>query len=177
MFMSALRARRASIILPHLLHISARPYCVRPPNAGWRRSIFGQFLHTYTGPGCVLGAVCCAARELDLATAAESWPCACSKPATSFTLTKHYASAFAESSAFGSGMTRARCPSRSVAAPFGAPCLMLQRAQSGSVSCRGTSTEPQGLWAFHTAHCTERARSTVFSLCCTSAVGVLSLGP
>ena len=45
------------------------------------------------------------------------------------------------------------------------------------VSFRGTSTEPQGLWAFHTAHCTERARSTVFSLCCTSAVGVLSLGP
>ena len=51
------------------------------------------------------------------------------------------------------------------------------RVVTSSVSFRGTSTEPQGLWAFHTAHCTERARSTVFSLCCTSAVGVLSLGP
>ena len=68
-----------------------------PDHAGWRRSIFSQSLHTYTGPGCVLGAACSPLRvSSTLPTAAEPRACACAKPATSFALTKHYASAFAE---------------------------------------------------------------------------------
>ena len=67
-------------------------------HAGWRRTVFGSSLHTYTGPGCVLGATCSPLRvSSTLPTAAEPRPCACSEPATSFALTKHYASAFAES--------------------------------------------------------------------------------
>eukprot|EP00439_Symbiodinium_sp_Y106_P021621 s7722_g2.t1 len=67
-------------------------------HAGWRLTIFGSSLHTYTGPGCVLGATCSPLRvSSTLPTSAESRPCACSEPTTSFSLTKHYASAFAES--------------------------------------------------------------------------------
>ena len=40
------------------------------------------------------------------------------------------------------------------------------------VSFRGTSREPQGLWASHTAQRTEQARSTLFSLLFFSSPGL-----
>ena len=41
-----------------------------------------------------------------------------------------------------------------------------------SVSFRGTSREPQGLWASHTAQRTEQARSTLFTLLFFSSPGL-----
>ena len=40
------------------------------------------------------------------------------------------------------------------------------------VSFRGTSREPQGLWASHTAQRTEQARSTLFTLLFFSSPGL-----
>ena len=41
-----------------------------------------------------------------------------------------------------------------------------------TVSFRGTSREPQGLWASHTAQRTEQARSTLFTLLFFSSPGL-----
>ena len=45
-------------------------------------------------------------------------------------------------------------------------------SSSDSVSFRGTSREPQGLWASHTAQRTEQARSTLFTLLFFSSPGL-----
>ena len=44
--------------------------------------------------------------------------------------------------------------------------------QPPRVSFRGTSREPQGLWASHTAQRTEQARSTLFTLLFFSSPGL-----
>eukprot|EP00439_Symbiodinium_sp_Y106_P002198 s10500_g1.t1 len=72
--------------------------CGPSTHAGWRRIPFSSSLHTYNGPGCVLKATCSMLRvSSTLPASADPRPCACSQPVTAFALTKHYATAFAES--------------------------------------------------------------------------------
>ena len=47
-----------------------------------------------------------------------------------------------------------------------------QNHTKSTVSFRGTSREPQGLWASHTAQRTELARSTLFTLLFFSSPGL-----
>ena len=52
------------------------------------------------------------------------------------------------------------------------PLKPLDKELAPSVSFRGTSREPQGLWASHTAQRTEQARSTLFTLLFFSSPGL-----